>query len=67
MSQDKEFDDLYFKALERKRLFKEYMSRHQVMEKLNDAISTLYESGKLPDDPLEFIAEQICPKKPTKR
>ncbi|KAL6763617.1 hypothetical protein V8C86DRAFT_2492191 [Haematococcus lacustris] len=32
------FTELYEKALLRKRLFKEYLGRHQVLERLNSAI-----------------------------
>ncbi|PNH02204.1 hypothetical protein TSOC_011843 [Tetrabaena socialis] len=51
------FDEAYKRALERKRLFKEYLARHQVMEKLNGAIEKLYECERLPENPLDFIAE----------
>ncbi|KAG2495080.1 hypothetical protein HYH03_006691 [Edaphochlamys debaryana] len=54
-----QFDEAYKRALERKRLFKEYLSRHQVMEKLNDSIEKLFECERLPEDPLGFIAETI--------
>ena len=37
--------------------------RVQVMEKLNAAVEKLYESDRLPEDPMDFIAQQIAPKK----
>ncbi|GIL75294.1 hypothetical protein Vretimale_7986 [Volvox reticuliferus] len=57
-----QFDEAYKRALERKRLFKEYLARHQVMEKLNGAIEKLYECERLPEDPLEFIAIEVTSK-----
>ncbi|EFJ49736.1 hypothetical protein VOLCADRAFT_104181 [Volvox carteri f. nagariensis] len=54
-----QFDEAYRRALERKRLFKEYLARHQVMERLNSAIEKLYECERLPEDPLEFIAVEV--------
>ncbi|KAG2436567.1 hypothetical protein HYH02_011504 [Chlamydomonas schloesseri] len=57
-----QFDEAYRRALERKRLFKEYLSRHQVMEKLNGAIEQLYECERLPENPMEWIADVITGK-----
>ncbi|GLC49113.1 hypothetical protein PLESTB_000183800 [Pleodorina starrii] len=34
-------------------------ARPQVMEKLNGAIEKLYECERLPEDPLEFIAQEV--------
>lgn len=56
-----QFDEAYKRALERKRLFKEYLARHQVMEKLNGAIEQLYECERLPENPMAFIADLIKP------
>lgn len=56
-----QFEDAYKRALQRKQLFKEYLSRHQVMEKLNAAVEKLYESDRLPENPMDFIAQEIAP------
>ncbi|GLC36870.1 hypothetical protein PLESTM_000512900 [Pleodorina starrii] len=54
-----QFEEAYKRALERKRLFKEVLREREVMEKLNGAIEKLYECERLPEDPLEFIAQEV--------
>mmetsp|Transcript_16381 Transcript_16381/g.48817 ORF Transcript_16381/g.48817 Transcript_16381/m.48817 type:complete len:104 (-) Transcript_16381:1037-1348(-) len=64
-SGEERFNDAYEKALLRKRLFKEYLTRHQVIERVNHAIEALYESSTLPEDPFPFLVDQIkVPPKP---
>lgn len=54
-----QFEQAYQRALLRKRLFKEYLSRHQVLECLNQALEELYKAETLPDDPLSFLCKHI--------
>uniref|UniRef100_A0A7S3R1H6 Uncharacterized protein n=1 Tax=Dunaliella tertiolecta TaxID=3047 RepID=A0A7S3R1H6_DUNTE len=53
------FEQLVEKARLRKRLFKEYLSRHQVLECFNAAIEALFEQQHLPEDPFEFIKAHV--------
>jgi hypothetical protein len=52
-------DEAYSKALEKKRIFKDYLARHKVVDNLNSAITQLFESPQLPEDPNQFIAACI--------
>mmetsp|Transcript_18850 Transcript_18850/g.32203 ORF Transcript_18850/g.32203 Transcript_18850/m.32203 type:complete len:124 (+) Transcript_18850:90-461(+) len=56
---DTHFDKVYAKALLRKKLFKEYIIAHGVMERLNIAIEALYECEVLPEDPMEFVCHYV--------
>ncbi|KAF5832424.1 hypothetical protein DUNSADRAFT_11670 [Dunaliella salina] len=53
------FEQLVEKARLRKRLFKEYLTRHQVLERFNAAIEALFEQYHLPEDPFEFIKAHV--------
>mmetsp|Transcript_28357 Transcript_28357/g.52214 ORF Transcript_28357/g.52214 Transcript_28357/m.52214 type:complete len:90 (+) Transcript_28357:95-364(+) len=57
------FEDTHKLALRKKTLFKEYMMKHNIMDELNKAIGNLYKQENLPDNPLEFISQQIAPSK----
>eukprot|EP00798_Chlamydomonas_sp_ICE-L_P018699 gene18699-25221_t len=56
---EERFNDVYNKALNRKKLFKEYISRHKVLEKMNAGIEEMFDSDQLPDDPMAFLAKFI--------
>ncbi|KAG1656747.1 hypothetical protein FOA52_009123 [Chlamydomonas sp. UWO 241] len=56
---EERFNDAYEKALLRKRLFKEYLSRHQVLERFNLAIEALFECSELPQDPFPFLMDTL--------
>ena len=56
---ESQLDGAYNKALAKKRIFKEYLARHKVIENMNAAIEQLFESPQLPNDPNDFIAAHI--------
>mmetsp|Transcript_34568 Transcript_34568/g.87420 ORF Transcript_34568/g.87420 Transcript_34568/m.87420 type:complete len:143 (-) Transcript_34568:564-992(-) len=53
------FQDMYEKAILRKKLFKEYIARNQVLERFNAAIEALFEAEVLPEDPVSWIADWV--------
>lgn len=54
-----EFQRQLIEAQERKRIFKEYIAQHTVLEIMNEAMGALFKQDPLPQQPLQFIAEYI--------
>jgi hypothetical protein len=50
-----QFQDAYKAALKKKGLFKEYLSRHSVVDGINSAMQSLFEQPELPDNPLQYL------------
>jgi len=57
--EETKFNEAYQKAILRKKLFKEYINRHGILERMNASIEALYECEQLPEDPIQFIVEQL--------
>ncbi len=53
------FDAAYEGALRKKQVFKAYMESHGVMEAMNAAVTALFEAPALPEDPLQFLSQQL--------
>jgi hypothetical protein len=54
-----QFEQAHEQGLRKKQLFKEYLSRHEVMETINMAMEALFNSSKLPHDPLQFLGQAL--------
>ena len=53
------FNDVHAQGLRKKQLFKEYLSRHGVMEAVNGALQQLFMSHELPGDPLQYLGNAL--------
>jgi hypothetical protein len=54
-----QFEQAHELGLRKKQLFKEYLSRHEVMETINTAMEALFNSSELPHDPLQFLGQAL--------
>jgi hypothetical protein len=54
-----QFELAHEQGLRKKQLFKEYLSRHEVMETINTAMESLFNSSELPHDPLKFLGQAL--------
>jgi hypothetical protein len=59
------FNEAYEKALLRKQLFKDYLSRHQVLERFNLALEALFDCSELPEDPVPYLMEKMKNNRPS--
>lgn len=61
MQQDtaQQFNQVHAQGLRKKQLFKEYLSRHGVMEAVNDALQQMFSSEQLPEDPLKHLGSAL--------
>jgi hypothetical protein len=58
-SATQQFEQPHEQGLRKKQLFKEYLSRHEVMESINMAMESLFNSSELPHDPLRFLGQAL--------
>lgn len=55
----KQFEQAHELGVRRKQLFKEYLSQHEVIETLNMAVESMFNSSELPHDPLKFLGQAL--------
>lgn len=53
------FNDVHAQGLRKKQLFKEYLSRHGVMDAVNAALQQLFMSQELPGDPVNYLGHAL--------